>query len=78
MSQNTDQRRTFSNYGSSLAHLAAPGEATVTTYPGNNYAGAWGTSFRVPFVTGTIALFEQFKPGLYIHDAADAISHAKV
>ncbi len=22
-------------------------------------------------------LFEQFKPGLYIHDAADAISHAK-
>jgi len=74
---NSDQRSTFSNYGSSLAHLAAPGEAIVTTYPGNNYAGAWGTSFSAPFVTGTIALFEQFKPGLYIQDAADAISHAK-
>ena len=74
---NNDQRSTFSNYGSSLAHLAAPGEAIVTTYPGNNYAGAWGTSFSAPFVTGTIALFEQFQPGLYIHDAADAISHAK-
>ncbi len=74
---NSDQRSTFSNYGSSLAHLAAPGEAIVTTYPGNNYAGAWGTSFSAPFVAGTIALFEQFKPGLYIHDAADAISHAK-
>ena len=74
---NSDQRSTFSNYGSSLAHLAAPGEAIVTTYPGNNYAGAWGTSFSAPFVTGTIALFEQFKPGLFIHDAADAISHAK-
>ena len=74
---NNDQRSTFSNYGSSLAHLAAPGEAIVTTYPGNNYAGAWGTSFSAPFVTGTAALLEQFTPGLTIHDAADAISHAK-
>jgi subtilisin family serine protease len=74
---NNDQRSTFSNYGSSLAHLAAPGEAIVTTYPGNNYAGAWGTSFSAPFVTGTAALLEQFSPGLTIHDAADAISHAK-
>jgi len=74
---NSDQRSTFSNYGSSLAHLAAPGEAIVTTYPGNNYAGAWGTSFSAPFVAGTVSLFEQFKPGLHIHEAADAISHAK-
>lgn len=74
---NNDNRSTFSNYGSSLAHLAAPGEAIVTTYPGNNYAGAWGTSFSAPFVTGTAALFEQFQPGLTIHDAADGLSHAK-
>ena len=74
---NNDQRSTFSNYGSSLAHLAAPGEAIVTTYPGNNYAGAWGTSFSAPFVTGTAALMEQFAPGLTIHTAADALSHAK-
>jgi subtilisin family serine protease len=74
---NTDKRSTFSNYGSALAHLAAPGEAIVTTYPGNNYAGAWGTSFSAPFVTGTVALFEQFRPGLQIHAAADAISHSK-
>lgn len=74
---NSDQRSTFSNYGSSLAHLAAPGEAIVTTYPGSNYAAAWGTSFSAPFVTGTAALLEQFAPGLTIHEAADAISHAK-
>jgi subtilisin family serine protease len=74
---NNDQRSTFSNYGASLAHLAAPGEAIVTTYPENNYAGAWGTSFSAPFVSGTAALLEQFQPGLSIHDAADAVSHAK-
>jgi len=74
---NNDQRSTFSNYGSSLVHLAAPGEAIVTTYPGGNYAGAWGTSFSAPLVTGTVALFEQFQPGLHVHEAADVISHAK-
>ena len=74
---NSDQRSTFSNYGASLAHLAAPGEGIVTTYPGNNYAGAWGTSFSAPFVTGTAAMLEQFSPGLTIHEAADVISHAK-
>lgn len=74
---NNDQRSTFSNYGPSLAHLAAPGEAIVTTYPGNNYAGAWGTSFSAPFVSGTAALLEQFQRGLTVHEAADAVSHAK-
>jgi subtilisin family serine protease len=74
---NNDQRSKFSNYGSSIAHMAAPGEGIVTTYPGNNYAAAWGTSFSAAFVTGTAALLEQFAPGLTIHQATDALRNAK-
>lgn len=44
----------FSNYGPDLT-LAAPGEGLVTTYPGNHYAAAWGTSFSSALVAGTTA-----------------------
>lgn len=74
---NNDQRSTFSNYGSSVAHMAAPGEGIVTTYPGNNYAGVWGTSFSAPFVAGTAALLKQFAPGLTLNQATEAFADAK-
>jgi hypothetical protein len=50
-----DIRSSFSNYGESIARVAAPGEALITTYPGGNYAGVWGTSFSAALVSGTIA-----------------------
>lgn len=74
---NLDGRSTFSNYGSALAHMAAPGEAIVTTYPGGRYAAAWGTSFSTPFVAGGGALLVQIKLGLEQSDAVEALSHAK-
>ena len=46
-----DIRSSFSNYGKEIT-LAAPGEAVVTTYPGNHYAEVWGTSFSAPLVAG--------------------------
>lgn len=49
------QMSSFSNYGSDVVSIAAPGEALVTTYPGNHYAAAWGTSFSSALVTGTTA-----------------------
>src|SRR5271157_4153961 len=52
-------RSTFSNYGNNLVDVAAPGEADVTLYPGNNYAEGWGTSFSAPLVTGAAALLVQ-------------------
>jgi subtilisin family serine protease len=48
-------RSMFSNYGGQIA-LAAPGEAVITTYPGNRYAEVWGTSFSAPLVAGGAAL----------------------
>jgi subtilisin family serine protease len=56
--------------------MAAPGEAIKTTYPGNFYAAVWGTSFSTPFVSGTAALLQQFKPNLNYSSAADALHNA--
>jgi subtilisin family serine protease len=55
----TDGRSVFSDYGVPSVFMAAPGEALITTYPGNNYAAAWGTSFSTALVSGTVALFFQ-------------------
>jgi len=71
-----DARSWFSNYGEKLIHVAAPGEAIVTTYPGGRYAAAWGTSFSAPFVTGAAALLAQLDPGTDQNRAADDLAHA--
>jgi subtilisin family serine protease len=54
-----DVLSTFSNYGTSVAWIAAPGEGIVTTYPFGSYAAAWGTSFSAPFASGTAALLAE-------------------
>jgi len=51
----------FSNLGNSLVKLAAPGEDIVTAYPGGGWAGASGTSFAAPWVSGGIALLAAAK-----------------
>ncbi|HVQ14817.1 MAG TPA: S8 family serine peptidase, partial [Vicinamibacterales bacterium] len=51
-----DTLSNFSNYGPTVAWIAAPGEAIVSTYPFGSYAAAWGTSFSTPFASGTAAL----------------------
>src|SRR5229473_877707 len=51
-----DRRSSFSNYGSAIVWVAAPGEAIVSTYPFDTYAAGWGTSFSAPFVSGGAAL----------------------
>jgi subtilisin family serine protease len=56
---NDDTRSSFSNHGTGLVWVAAPGEAVVSTYPGSTYAAGWGTSFSVPMVSGAAALMVQ-------------------
>src|SRR5271163_1830544 len=52
----TDTRSTFSNYGSQVVWVAAPGENIISTYPYATYSASSGTSFSAPFVSGTAAL----------------------
>jgi Subtilase family/MBG domain len=70
-----DQRSLFSDYGWPSVQSAAPGEALITTYPGNNYAGVWGTSFSTALVSGTIALLVQIGPGITPYMAANTLKH---
>jgi subtilisin family serine protease len=71
----------FSNFGSDLVTLAAPGEAVITTYPGNHYAAAWGTSFSSALVAGTTAdmllsVDQHVAPKLRVGDVKRALSQA--
>jgi len=55
----SDTLSSFSNYGTSVAWIAAPGEAIVSTYPMGTYAAAWGTSFSTPFASGAAAMLAE-------------------
>jgi len=71
-----DTRSTFSNYGSAIVWVAAPGEAIVSTYPYNTYAAGWGTSFSAPFVSGGAALLHSLQTTIAQSGAATATAHA--
>jgi thermitase len=66
----------FSNFGTSVAWIAAPGEAIVSTYPFGSYAAAWGTSFSTPFAAGTAALLAETALVITNAQAADAEGNA--
>jgi subtilisin family serine protease len=72
-----DQRSTFSNYGTQVTYVAAPGENIVSTYPYDTYASSSGTSFSAPFVSGTAALALQMSGKATPQEAASAIAQAQ-
>lgn len=63
-SDNRDELASFSNYGASSVHLAAPGEGILSTWaePALVYHYASGTSMAAPHVTGVAALLYEQEP----------------
>ncbi|HEX6161864.1 MAG TPA: S8 family peptidase, partial [Vicinamibacterales bacterium] len=53
---NTGQLASYSNYGASSVHLAAPGDSALSTKLNGSYDYLGGTSIAAPFVSGTAAL----------------------
>ncbi len=79
----TDQRSSFSNYGSSV-DIAAPGSNIYSTLPNNGYGYKSGTSMATPHVSGVLALLYSKYPGIamqeaifVIKDSADIITTDK-
>lgn len=57
-------RVTFSNYGATSVHIAAPGTFIYSTVPGNKYEAYSGTSMASPHVAGALSLLKSTHPTL--------------
>lgn len=69
-------RSSFSNFGSPIVWVAAPGEQIISTYPFNSYAAGWGTSFSAPFVSGGAALLRNLRTAITESESATAVANA--
>lgn len=61
-----DQLAGFSNYGAKTVHIAAPGKDILSTWLGDNYREASGTSMATPQVSGVAALILATDPRMSV------------
>lgn len=69
----TDSLASFSNYGAKTVHVAAPGREIVSTWLGNAYREASGTSMATPYVSGVAALIIANEPNISMEKLRERI-----
>ncbi len=69
----TDSLASFSNFGVKTVHVAAPGREIVSTWLGNAYREASGTSMATPYVSGVAALIIANEPNISLEKLRDRI-----
>ena len=69
----TDQLASFSNFGIKTVHIAAPGKDILSTWLGDKYREASGTSMATPYVAGTAALILASEPKLSVEKLRERI-----
>ena len=69
----TDHLASFSNFGVKTVHVAAPGKAIVSTWLGNDYREASGTSMATPYVSGVAALIIASEPRISMKNLRERI-----
>jgi len=69
----SDQLAGFSNYGIKTVHIAAPGKDILSTWLGDNYREASGTSMATPYVSGVAALVIANEPHISMEKLRDRL-----
>ncbi len=64
-------RASFSNFGVNSVDIAAPGVGIKSTFPGNTWYSASGTSMAAPHVTGVVGLLKSRDPMMPAMDIRD-------
>ena len=70
-----DERSAFSNFGSDLVFVGAPGEGLITAFPGG-HAAVSGTSFSTAIVSGAAALLVSVDSNTHQNRVASSLAHA--
>jgi subtilisin family serine protease len=68
-----DNLASFSNYGVKTVHIAAPGKDILSTWLGDDYREASGTSMATPYVAGVAALILASEPKLPVEKLRDKV-----
>jgi len=68
-----DQLASFSNFGVKSVHIAAPGKDILSTWLGDNYREASGTSMATPYVSGVAALMIAKEPKITMEKLRERI-----